>query len=179
MYLGAKINEDNSLSNFCTCNIYDIKLYEGELSKGNISYIFYLYIDGNEENNLNMINKSLVGTITVAEATATYELTNEDGTSYTPSYRAARDEVRQDKRYPDGSRNYGAPVDPQKFENYQARANKYDNQARVVSQQGHDAALSLANEFAGLRDGHSNRGKINAPYMASAGYPRVISSAKQ
>ena len=61
-------------------------LYEGELSKGNISYIFYLYIDGNEENNLNMINKSLVGTITVAEATATYQLTNEDGTSYTPSY---------------------------------------------------------------------------------------------
>ena len=43
------------------------KLYEGELSKGNISYIFYLYIDGNEENDLNMINKSLVGTITVEE----------------------------------------------------------------------------------------------------------------
>ena len=42
-------------------------LYEGELSKGNISYIFYLYIDGNEENDLNMINKSLVGTITVEE----------------------------------------------------------------------------------------------------------------
>ena len=95
------------------------------------------------------------------------------------SYRAARDEVRQDVRYPDGSRNYGAPVDPQKFENYQARANKYDNQARVVSQQGHDAALSLANEFAGLRDGYSNRGRINAPYMASAGYPRVIASAKE
>ena len=95
------------------------------------------------------------------------------------SYRAARDEVRQDVRYPDGSRNYGAPVDPQKFENYQARANKNDNQARVVSQQGHDAALSLANEFAGLRDGHSNRGRINAPYMASAGYPRVIASAKE
>ena len=62
------------------------KLYEGELSKGNISYILYLYIDGNEENDLNMINKSLVGTITVAEAIATYQLTNEDGTSYTPSY---------------------------------------------------------------------------------------------
>ena len=95
------------------------------------------------------------------------------------SYRAARDEVRQDIRYPDGSRNYGAPVDPQNFENYQARANKNDNQARVVSQQGHDAALSLANEFAGLRDGYSNRGRINAPYMASAGYPRVIASAKE
>ena len=41
------------------------KLYEGELSKGNISYIFYLYIDGNEENDLNMMNKSLSGTLTV------------------------------------------------------------------------------------------------------------------
>ena len=94
------------------------KLYEGELSKGNISYIFYLYIDGNEENNLNMINKSLAGTITVAEATATYELTNEDGTSYTPSYsgsgtKAVRSnaalskfkEVRVDNTTVDGS-NY-------------------------------------------------------------------------
>ena len=62
------------------------KLYEGELSKGNISYIFYLYIDGNEENSLSMMGKSLSGTITVTEATATYQLTNEDGTTYTPSY---------------------------------------------------------------------------------------------
>ena len=62
------------------------KLYEGEITKNSIDFIFYLYIDGNEENDLNMINKSLVGTITVAEATATYQLTNEDGTSYTPSY---------------------------------------------------------------------------------------------
>ena len=61
-------------------------LYEGELSKGNISYIFYLYIDGNEENSLSMMGKSLSGTITVTEATATYQLTNEDGTTYTPSY---------------------------------------------------------------------------------------------
>ena len=43
------------------------KLYEGGLFKGNVGFIFYLYIDGNEENNLNMINKSLVGTITVEE----------------------------------------------------------------------------------------------------------------
>ena len=62
------------------------KLYEGDLSKGNISYIFYLYIDGNEENDLNMMGKSLSGTITVTEATDTYQLTNEDGTTYTPSY---------------------------------------------------------------------------------------------
>ncbi len=43
------------------------KLYEGGLFKGNVDFIFYLYIDGNEENDLNMINKSLVGTITVEE----------------------------------------------------------------------------------------------------------------
>ncbi len=42
-------------------------LYEGGLFKGNVDFIFYLYIDGNEENDLNMINKSLVGTITVEE----------------------------------------------------------------------------------------------------------------
>ena len=43
------------------------KLYEGGLFKGNVDFIFYLYIDGNEENDLNMINKSLVGIITVEE----------------------------------------------------------------------------------------------------------------
>ena len=53
-------------------------LYEGELSKGNISYIFYLYIDGNEENDLNMINKSLVGTITVSEGLAKYYMKGYD-----------------------------------------------------------------------------------------------------
>ena len=51
-------------------------LYEGELSKGNISYIFYLYIDGNEENDLNMINKSLVGTITVEERKSALDTLN-------------------------------------------------------------------------------------------------------
>ncbi len=42
-------------------------LYEGKLSKGNVDFIFYLYINGNEENDLNMINKSLVGKIIVEE----------------------------------------------------------------------------------------------------------------
>lgn len=95
------------------------------------------------------------------------------------SYRAARDEVRPDIRYPNGSRNFTAAVDPQGYENYQAKANKYDNQARVISQQGDDVGLAQAKEFAGLKDGHRNIGKINAPYMASAGYPRIISSAKE
>lgn len=34
-------------------------------SSGTTNFTFYLYIDGNSENNLNMMNKSLVGTITV------------------------------------------------------------------------------------------------------------------
>ena len=37
-------------------------------SSGTTNFTFYLYIDGNSENNLSMMNKSLVGTITV-EAT--------------------------------------------------------------------------------------------------------------
>ena len=45
-------------------------------SSGTTNFIFYLYIDGNSENNLNMMNKSLVGTITVEatdkESFATY-----------------------------------------------------------------------------------------------------------
>ena len=45
-------------------------------SSGTTNFIFYLYIDGNEENDLNMINKSLVGTLTVEatdkESFATY-----------------------------------------------------------------------------------------------------------
>ena len=69
------------------------KLYEGELSKGNISYIFYLYIDGNEENDLNMMSKSLSGTITVEEVNAIYQLTNNDGSSYTPSYNGSGTKV--------------------------------------------------------------------------------------
>ena len=69
------------------------ELYEGELSKGNISYVFYLYIDGNEENNLNMMDKSLSGTITVEEVNAIYQLTNSDGSSYTPSYNGSGTKV--------------------------------------------------------------------------------------
>ena len=40
-------------------------LYESTLTKGNISFTFYLYIDGNEENDLNMMDKNITGNITV------------------------------------------------------------------------------------------------------------------
>mgnify|MGYP004513704215 CR=1 FL=1 len=42
-----------------------ITLYESTLTKGNISFIFYLYIDGNEENDLNMMGKNITGNIMV------------------------------------------------------------------------------------------------------------------
>ena len=46
-------------------------LYEDTLNTGVTDFIFYLYIDGNEENNLNMMNKQLNGTLKVtAESTS-------------------------------------------------------------------------------------------------------------
>ena len=42
-----------------------ITLYESTLTKGNISFIFCLYIDGNEENDLNMMDKNITGNITI------------------------------------------------------------------------------------------------------------------
>lgn len=40
-------------------------LYEDTLNTGVTDFVFYLYIDGNEENNLNMMNKQLNGTLKV------------------------------------------------------------------------------------------------------------------
>ena len=93
--------------------------------------------------------------------------------------RGGRDYYRVDTKHPNGSQNYASSVNPQGYETNQAKANVYDNQARASSQQGTDAVLSIAKEFDNLRSGHRNIGKANAAYMASAGYPRVISSAKQ
>ena len=43
-----------------------ITMYSDNLSVGTTNFTFYLYIDGNEENDLNMMNKSITGTITVS-----------------------------------------------------------------------------------------------------------------
>ena len=42
-------------------------------SSGTTNFTFYLYIDGNSENNLNMMNKSLVGSIVVEAQEQQYE----------------------------------------------------------------------------------------------------------
>ena len=46
-------------------------IYESTLTKGNISFTFYLYIDGNEENDLNMMGKNITGNIMVEANTST------------------------------------------------------------------------------------------------------------
>ena len=61
-----------------------LTLYTGELDKATLSksatstYKLYFYIDGNEENNPNMMNKSLIGKIdvTIEEATLAKYITN-------------------------------------------------------------------------------------------------------
>ncbi len=64
--------KDNTIvkeGNFSTMVVGANSIYSNSISSsGTTNFIFYLYIDGNSENNLNMMNKSLVGTITV-EAT--------------------------------------------------------------------------------------------------------------
>ena len=64
--------KDNTIvkeGNFSTMVVGANTIYSNSiLSSGTTNFIFYLYIDGNSENNLNMMNKSLVGTIAV-EAT--------------------------------------------------------------------------------------------------------------
>ena len=72
--------KDNTIvkeGNFSTMVVGANTIYSNSISSsGTTNFIFYLYIDGNSENNLNMMNKSLVGTITVEatdkESFATY-----------------------------------------------------------------------------------------------------------
>ena len=60
------LSDDNIIKEGDFTNIENQNiLYEGELSKGKVSYTFYLYIDGNLDNSLDLINKSINGNITV------------------------------------------------------------------------------------------------------------------
>ena len=64
---------------FSTISTGSITIYSDSVSSsGTTNFTFYLYIDGNSENNLNMINKSLVGTITVSEGVAKYYMKGYD-----------------------------------------------------------------------------------------------------
>lgn len=61
--------KDNTIvkeGNFSTMVVGANTIYSNSISSsGTTNFTFYLYIDGNSENNLNMMNKSLVGSIVV------------------------------------------------------------------------------------------------------------------
>lgn len=61
--------KDNTIvkeGNFSSITTGSTTIYSDSISSsGTTNFIFYLYIDGNEENDLNMMNKSLSGTLTV------------------------------------------------------------------------------------------------------------------
>lgn len=60
--------------NFSTMVVGANTIYSNSISSsGTTNFTFYLYIDGNSENNLNMMNKSLVGSIVVEAQEKQYE----------------------------------------------------------------------------------------------------------
>lgn len=69
--------KDNTIvkeGNFSTIITGTNTIYSDSISSsGTINFTFYLYIDGNSENNLNMMNKSLVGSIVVEAQEKQYE----------------------------------------------------------------------------------------------------------
>ena len=60
-------------------------LYEDTLNTGVTDFVFYLYIDGNEENNLNMMNKQLNGTLKVTTESSPVNFASYVDTKYSSS----------------------------------------------------------------------------------------------
>ena len=78
-YVLLKNNIKVKEGDFSTISTGSTTIYSDSISSsGTTNFTFYLYIDGNSENNLNMINKSLVGTITVSEGLAKYYMKGYD-----------------------------------------------------------------------------------------------------
>ena len=78
-YVLLKNNTIVQEGDFSTISTGSTTIYSDSISSsGTTNFTFYLYIDGNSENNLNMINKSLVGTITVSEGLAKYYMKGYD-----------------------------------------------------------------------------------------------------
>ena len=61
---GSNVINEGDFSTITNNSI--ITMYSDNLTTGTINFTFYLYIDGNEENDLSMMNKSITGTITVS-----------------------------------------------------------------------------------------------------------------
>ena len=78
-YVLLKNNTIVQEGDFSTISTGSTTIYSDSIStSGTTNFTFYLYIDGNSENNLNMMNKSLVGTITVSEGLAKYYMKGYD-----------------------------------------------------------------------------------------------------
>ena len=77
-YILLKDNKTVSEGNFKDITSgSSIILYENVLSSNtNSNYILYIYIDGNYENNTNMMNKSLVGKLDVVASKGAYTMAN-------------------------------------------------------------------------------------------------------
>ena len=77
-YILLKDNKKVSEGNFKDITSgSSIILYENVLSSNtNSNYILYIYIDGNYENNTNMMNKSLVGKLDVVASKGAYTMAN-------------------------------------------------------------------------------------------------------
>ena len=60
---GTNVVAEGDFSNITSNS--NTAIYEGTLEKESVNFTFYLYIDGNEENDLSMMNKSIIGNITV------------------------------------------------------------------------------------------------------------------
>ncbi len=77
-YILLKDNKKVSEGNFKDITSgSSIILYENVLSSNtNSNYILYIYIDGNYENNTNMMNKSLVGKLDVVASVGAYTMAN-------------------------------------------------------------------------------------------------------
>ena len=77
-YILLKDNKKVSEGNFKDITSgSSIILYENVLSSNtNSNYILYIYIDGNMENNTNMMNKSLVGKLDVVASKGAYTMAN-------------------------------------------------------------------------------------------------------
>ena len=87
-YVLLKNNTIVQEGDFSTVSTGSTTIYSDSIStSGTTNFTFYLYIDGNSENNLNMMNKSLVGTITVSEGLAKYYMKGYDTSFNEVDYR--------------------------------------------------------------------------------------------
>ena len=67
-YALVKNNELVTINNLSTVIIgTPINIYSSSITNSSDSFVFYLYIDGNEENDIDMIGKTITGSIVVAQ----------------------------------------------------------------------------------------------------------------